>query len=75
MTTQIMINIALWALMLVLIVIAKWDYGVIAIGISVLLVLTGCVDADTALSKFADSNVIIMATMMVVANGLAGPKR
>lgn len=74
MTTQIMINIALWALMLVLIVIAKWDYGVIAIGISVLLVLTGCVDADTALSKFADSNVIIMATMMVVANGFGRTK-
>ncbi len=68
MTTQIAINIALWALMLVMIVIAKWDYGVIAIGISVLLVLTGCIDANTALSKFADSNAVIMATMMVVAN-------
>ena len=69
MTPLIAINIAIWLLMLLLIAFTKWDYGVIAIGIMMLLVLTGCLDADTALSKFADTNVIMMATMMIVAKG------
>ena len=71
MTLQIMINIGLWLLMLLLIALTKWDYGIIAIGISCLLVITGCVDADTALGMFSDTNVIVIATMMIVSAGFS----
>ena len=57
--------------MLLLIALTKWDYGIIAIGISCLLVITGCVDADTALGMFSDTNVIVIATMMIVSAGFS----
>lgn len=34
------------------------------------MVLTGCLDADTALGIFANPNVILIASMLVIASGL-----
>jgi len=73
-TPEIAICLGIWVLMLAIMALDKFDYGCVAIFIAVLLVLTGCVDADTALSKFADSNAIIMGTMMIVAQGFAKTK-
>ena len=66
MTIQIIVNIGLWLIMLLLIACTKWDYGVIALGVACLLVVTGCVDANTALGMFSDTNVIVIATIMIV---------
>lgn len=71
MTTQIAICIAIWLLMLIVLALDKFDYGAVAIGIAILLVITGCVDAKTALSKFSDSNAIIIPTMMIVASAFS----
>lgn len=71
MTVQVAICIGLWILMLVVMAMDKFDYGAIAIGIGLLLVVTGCVDAGTALSKFSDANAIIIPTMMIVASAFS----
>ena len=71
MTIQIIVNIGLWLIMLLLIACTKWDYGVIALGVACLLVVTGCVDANTALGMFSDTNVIVIATIMIVSAGFS----
>jgi sodium-dependent dicarboxylate transporter 2/3/5 len=71
MTTQMAICIGIWVLMLVVMALDKFDYGAVAIGIGLLLVVTGCIDAPTALSKFSDANAIIMPTMMIVATAFS----
>lgn len=74
MTPQIMITIAIWLLMLILLAFTKYDFGGIAMLVVVLLVITGCVTPSAALAKFADSNVIIVASMMIVAAGFSKTK-
>lgn len=71
MTTSIAITIGIWVLMLCLLALTKYGFGGIAMFIVALLVITKCVDASTALAKFADSNVIIIASMMMCAAGFS----
>lgn len=74
MNTMIAINIAIWVLMLLLLALTKLDYGAVAMIITVLLVLTKCVEPNAALAKFADSNVIIIASMMMAVAGFSKTK-
>ena len=74
MNTMIAINIAIWVLMLVLLSVTKLDFGAVAMIITVLLVITGCVEPGAALAKFADSNVIIIASMMIAVAGFSKTK-
>lgn len=71
MTTQIAITIGIWLLMLLLLAFTKYDFGGIAMLVVALLVITGCVRPETALAKFADQNVIIIAAMMICAAGFS----
>lgn len=57
--------------MLVLLAFTKYDFGGVAMLVVVLLVITGSVTPNSALSKFADPNVIIIASMMIVAAGFS----
>ena len=57
--------------MLLLLAFTKYDFGGIAMLVVALLVITGCVKPNTALAKFADSNVIIIAAMMMCAAGFS----
>jgi len=74
MNTMIAVNIAIWVLMLLLLALTKLDYGAVAMIITVLLVLTKCVEPGAALAKFADSNVIIIASMMMAVAGFSKTK-
>lgn len=74
MTPHIMITIGIWLLMLLLLAFTKYDFGGIAMLVVALLVITGCVTPAAALSKFADTNVIIIASMMIVAAGFSKTK-
>ena len=71
MTMHIAITIGIWLLMLLLLAFTKYDFGGIAMLVVALLVITGCVKPNTALAKFADSNVIIIAAMMMCAAGFS----
>ena len=74
MTTQIAITIGIWLLMLLMLAFTKYDFGGIDMLVVALLVITGCVKPGTALAKFADSNVIIIASMMMCAAGFSKTK-
>ena len=74
MTTQIAINLALWVLLLALIAWNKWDYGVVCLGVGLLLILTGCLDPKTALSKFSDQSAVMMPGVMMVATSFSKTK-
>ncbi len=68
---QITICLALFVAMLVLFFFNKIPMSFTALGAMVLLVLTGCLDAKTAVATFGNSTVVTMAAMFVVAAGLS----
>lgn len=47
------------------------SYGFSALIAMMLLIITGCIDYETALSTFGSTTVITMASMYIVAAGLA----
>ncbi|MBR1408756.1 MAG: anion permease [Clostridia bacterium] len=70
MTTQMMICILLFVLMLVNFLLGKFPLGVIAGTTAGLLVLTGCTDAKTVLSGFGSANTLTIGCMIILAAGL-----
>lgn len=70
MSTQMIICIFLFVIMLVGFLLAKLPLGVIAGTVAALLVLTGCVSPETILSGIGSSNTVIIACMIILASGL-----
>ena len=70
MTTQMILCILLFVLMLVNFLLGKFPLGVIAGTTASLLVLTGCTTPDTILKGIGSSNTVILATMIILASGL-----
>ena len=71
MSTQLIITLIVFLLMVIGFVQSKVSRAVVALGAMVVLVFTGCLDAKTALSGFSNSNTILMATMFVVSEGFS----
>lgn len=71
MSTQLIITLIVFVLMVLGFVQSKVSRAVIALGAMVVLVFTGCLDAKTALSGFSNSNTILMATMFIVSEGFS----
>ena len=69
MTTQMIICLVIFAATLVSYMLNKIPMWLTAMISMVLLYFTGCVDANTALSGFSNTNTILMATMFIVASG------
>lgn len=65
------ICILIFVASLVLYAINKLPMGVVGMATLLALVLTKCLDAKSALSYFANNNVIMMASMFVVSAGLS----
>ena len=70
MTTQMILCIFLFVLMLVNFLLGKLPLGVIAGTTASLLVLTGCTAPETILSGIGSSNTVILACMIILASGL-----
>ena len=70
MTTQMLICIALFVLMLVNFLLGKFPLGVIAGTTAALLVITGCTDPKTVLSAFGNANTLTIGCMIILAAGL-----
>ena len=64
------ICLIIFVAMVILFFLNKIPMSFTALGATILLVLTGCVDSATALGTFGSSTVITMAAMFVVAAGL-----
>ena len=64
------ICLIVFALTLLSFAINKFSLGITGLLSLILLVLTGCLDANTALSGFGNTNTILIASMFVVASGL-----
>lgn len=71
MSTQLIITLIVFTLMVLGFIQSKVSRAVVALGAMVVLVFTGCLDAKTALSGFSNSNTILMATMFVVSEGFS----
>lgn len=71
MNTQLILCLVIFGLTLISFAVGKFTMATSAIMAMLLLVLTGCLDAATALSGFSNSNTIIMATMFVVSAGFS----
>lgn len=71
MNTQLILCIAIFLLMILGYMQNKVSKTIVALAAMIALVLTGCLDAKTALSGFSNSNTIVMATMFVVSEGLS----
>ena len=71
MSTQLVITLIVFILMILGFVQSKVSRAVVALGAMAVLVLTGCLDAKTALSGFSNSNTILMATMFVVSEAFS----
>ncbi len=69
MTTQMIICLVIFAVTLVSYMLNKIPMWLTAMLSMAALYVTGCVDANTALSGFSNNNTILMATMFVVASG------
>ena len=70
MSTQILICIIIFVLSMISYVINKLPMAVTALTTMVLLILTGCIEGEAALSGFANTNNIVIVSMFVVAAGL-----
>lgn len=70
MTTQILICVITFILMMISFAWNKLPMGVTGGTALAILVITGCLDADTALASFGSSNVIIIVGMFVIGAGL-----
>ena len=71
MNTQLVICIVIFVASLILYGSNKFPMGAVGMATIVALVLTKCLDAKSALSYFANNNVIMMAGMFVVSAGLS----
>ena len=71
MDIHITISIIIFLTALVILGTNKFNMGAVAMIAMILMVLTGCLDAKTALSKFAEQNVILMGAMFIVAKGFS----
>lgn len=71
MNAQFVICIVIFILMILGYMQNKVSKTIVALSAMIALVLTGCLDAKTALSGFSNSNTIVMATMFVVSEGLS----
>ena len=71
MSTQLIICLIIFALTIASFLIGKVSMAVTALLSMILLVLTGCIDIETALSGFANPNTIIMASMFVISTGFS----
>ena len=71
MSTQLIITLVVFILMVLGFVQSKVSRAVVALGAMLVLVFTGCLDAKTALSGFSNSNTILIATMFVVSEGFS----
>ena len=69
MSTQLIICLIVFVLTLISFIVGKISMATTSILAMLVLVFTGCLDAKTALSGFANSNTIIMASMFIVAMG------
>jgi len=69
MNTQLITCLVVFALTLISFIVGKISMATTSILAMLVLVLTGCLDPNTALSGFANSNTIIMASMFIVATG------
>ena len=70
MTAEVVITLCILAFMVIMLLTGKLPYGVTAMLCCVAFVLTGVADISTAFSGFSGSTVIMVATMMVVAQCL-----
>lgn len=70
MNTQLTICILIFVITLAAYILNKVPMWVTAMSSMILLVLTGCLQPNTALSGFSNSNTILMAGMFMVAGGL-----
>lgn len=71
MSTTMILCIVIFVVSLVLYAINKLPMGVVGMATLCALVLTGCLDQKSALSYFANNNVVMMASMFVVSAGLS----
>lgn len=71
MTQQMIICFVIFVVMIILFFTNKIPMSFTSLGVMVVLVLFGCVDAGTAIGTFGSNTVITMASMFVVAAGLA----
>lgn len=71
MTQEVIICFVVFVVMIILFFTNKIPMSFTALGVMVVLVLFGCVDASTAIGTFGSNTVITMASMFVVAAGLA----
>lgn len=67
MSSQIIVCIIIFALTLIVYGINKLSMGAVAMLSMSALILTGCLDAKSALANFANSNAVIMIGMFIVA--------
>lgn len=70
MSTQLTICIVIFIVTLISYMLNKIPMWVTAMSSMLLLVLTGCLKPETALSGFSNSNTILMASMFMVSAGL-----
>ena len=68
---QMYICLAIFAIMIVLFLTNKIPMAFSAMIAMLLLIVTGCIDYETALSTFGSTTVITMASMYIVAAGLS----
>jgi len=62
--------LVIFALTIISFIINKFTLATTALLGMLAMVLTGCLDLETALNTFANPNVILIASMLVVASGL-----
>lgn len=70
MTVQMIICMLTFLFMIVSFALNKFPLGVTGGMALVILLFTGCIEPDVALSKFGDGNVIIIVGMFVIGAGL-----
>ena len=71
MDPHIFISLGIFLAALIILGINKFNMGAVSMIAMILMVLTGCLDAKTALSKFGEQNVILMGAMFIVAKGFS----
>lgn len=74
MNTSLIICLIIFAFTVVSFIVGRLSMATTAMISMLLLVLTGCIDGETALAGFSNANTIIMATMFVVSAGFSRTK-
>lgn len=71
MSPHLIITLVVFLFMVIGFIQSKVSRAVIALVAMAVLVVTGCLDEETALSGFSNSNTILMATMFIVSEGFS----